>query len=360
MVTISLCMIVKDEEAVLERCLKSICDAVEEIIIVDTGSTDKTKEIAARFTDKVFDFKWINDFSAARNFAYSKAGMDYQMWLDADDVLPESEKQKLIELKNSLTTATDMVAMKYITSFDENDKPIFTSTRERLTLREKQYKWEEPVHECIAMSGNIVYSDITIHHKKPDYGQALGRNLDIYESIESSGAELSARGMYYYARELMDHANYAKAVYYFERFLHEKKGWYEDNIACCLSLSICYQRLNDNDKILPVLIKSFEYDSPRPETCCEIAYRYMSEENYVLALKWFDLAANLPDSHSAGFVMEGYRGFIPNIEACVCSSNLGDYKKAWEYNERAAKFNPKHPSIASNRKFIQGMLDSQQ
>jgi len=66
-------MIVKNEEAVLDRCLNSIQEAVDEIIIVDTGSTDQTKEIAHSFTDKVFDLKWVNDFSEARNYAFSKA-----------------------------------------------------------------------------------------------------------------------------------------------------------------------------------------------------------------------------------------------------------------------------------------------
>ena len=73
MVTISLCMIVKNEELVLARCLDTVCDLVDEIIIVDTGSTDSTKSIAARYTDKIYDFEWVNDFAAARNFSFSKA-----------------------------------------------------------------------------------------------------------------------------------------------------------------------------------------------------------------------------------------------------------------------------------------------
>ena len=69
MITISLCMIVKNEERVLKRCLDSVRDLVDEIIIVDTGSTDATKRIAAGYTDKIYDFTWNDDFSAARNFA---------------------------------------------------------------------------------------------------------------------------------------------------------------------------------------------------------------------------------------------------------------------------------------------------
>ena len=74
-VRFSLCMIVKNEEAVLKDCLDSLQALMDEIIIVDTGSVDRTKEIAARFTDKVYDFVWVDDFAAARNFAFSKATM---------------------------------------------------------------------------------------------------------------------------------------------------------------------------------------------------------------------------------------------------------------------------------------------
>ena len=99
MVTISLCMIVKNEEAVLGRCLESIQDVVDEIVIVDTGSTDKTKEIAARYTDKIYDFPWCDDFSAARNFAFSNGTGESLLWMDADDVFPTVEKRKFFNLK---------------------------------------------------------------------------------------------------------------------------------------------------------------------------------------------------------------------------------------------------------------------
>ena len=73
----SLCMIVKNEEALLAECLDSLKAAMDEINIVDTGSTDRTKEIAASYTDRVFDFPWTGSFSDARNFSFSKATGDY-------------------------------------------------------------------------------------------------------------------------------------------------------------------------------------------------------------------------------------------------------------------------------------------
>lgn len=131
MPTISLCMIVKNEEVHLARCLDSVAKLVDEIIIVDTGSTDRTTEIASAYTQNVYSYPWKDDFSDARNYSFSKASMDYCMWMDADDVLEETEWDKFLQLKQTLSMDTDMVMMKYNTSFDEAGKPSFSYFRER-------------------------------------------------------------------------------------------------------------------------------------------------------------------------------------------------------------------------------------
>src|SRR5699024_4807164 len=147
MISISLCMIVKNEEEVLEQCLDSISHLCDEIIIVDTGSSDKTKAIAEKFTNKIYDFQWIDDFSAARNFAFSKATKDYIFWLDADDILLNEDQLKLNALKKCLNTTIDSVSMNYILTFDEYDKPSFYFRRNRLIKRSKHFKWHGAVHE---------------------------------------------------------------------------------------------------------------------------------------------------------------------------------------------------------------------
>ena len=82
-VRISLTMIVKNEEANLPHCLESVAGLFDEIVVVDTGSKDRTREIAREFGARVFDFVWVDDFAAARNAALARATGDYAFWLDA-------------------------------------------------------------------------------------------------------------------------------------------------------------------------------------------------------------------------------------------------------------------------------------
>ena len=95
-------MIVRDEEENLSHCLESVRGLFDEIVVVDTGSVDRTKEIARAFGARVFDFVWIDDFAAARNEALAHATGDYAFWLDADDVVEPAENEKLNRLLQNL------------------------------------------------------------------------------------------------------------------------------------------------------------------------------------------------------------------------------------------------------------------
>ena len=126
MPAVSLCMIVKNEEMHITRCLDSVAELVDEIIVVDTGSTDRTVELVSGYTSKIYSYPWKDDFADARNYSLSRASMDYCMWMDADDILEETEKDKFLQLKQTLSLDVDIVMMKYHTSFDDAGKPSFS------------------------------------------------------------------------------------------------------------------------------------------------------------------------------------------------------------------------------------------
>ncbi len=121
---LTLSMIVKNEEKYLRDCLESVKDIADDIVIVDTGSTDYTKEIAKEFNAKVFHFDWINDFSAARNYALKKSEGDWILYLDADERL---DKDSLEELKNIIKTNLKIGYYCTVKSFDDNNGRITVS-----------------------------------------------------------------------------------------------------------------------------------------------------------------------------------------------------------------------------------------
>ncbi len=353
MVTISLCMIVKNEEDVLGRCLNCVIDIVDEIIIVDTGSIDNTKQIAQKYTDKIYDFQWIDDFSAARNFSYANATMDYIFWLDADDIILEEDREKLKKLKQSLSQKVDHVMMMYNTGFDANGKVTVSYFRERLSKRVNNSKWMEPVHECLIIGGNIINTDICITHKK-EHGTIPGRNISIYKKLLSRGTPLSPRGLFYYARELYQNNFIEDAINYFNQFLDTEKGWVEDNISTCFDLSKCYAIKGDKKSMLKTLLRSFEYDTPRAEICCNIGTYFFEDSNYNKAIFWYKLASDLDKPvNSWGFISHDYWGYIPNVQLCVCYDKLGNIEEAIKYNNKAAEYKPNSPAVLANKSYFE-------
>lgn len=192
--TISLCMIVKDEEAFLEQCLNSVKALVDEMIIIDTGSTDKTKAIAQQFTKKVLDFPWGDDFAAVRNEAIKHATKDWILIMDADEVIAQQDhekiKQTIQQANKNKVTAFSLAIRNYANKsftgarkqtwipLQENDsyseqaknfKGYHQDAQIRLFKNYQEYAYAYRVYEDLTLSlaskkANIKETNITIHH----------------------------------------------------------------------------------------------------------------------------------------------------------------------------------------------------
>lgn len=355
MPTISLCMIVKNEEIHIARCLDSVAELVDEIIIVDTGSTDSTVEIVSDYTSNIYLYIWKDDFSDARNYSFSKASMDYCMWMDADDILEEEEKEKFLLLKQSLSLDTDIVMMKYNTSFDESGRPSFSYFRERWIRNCPRYRWVGAVHEVIPPGGSMIYSDIAVCHRKMKAGDP-DRNLNIYRKMIGEGKHLEPRQQYYYGRELYDHGQYEEAVSVLEQFLLSPEGWIENKIEACSVCADCYGRLGQEQAALLTLLRSMSYDLPRAELCCEIGKFFLEHGNYPYAVYWYETALNRPKGAcSDGFVLPDCYDYVPFLQLCVCYDRMGDRQKAEEYNEKAGVCKPYSKAYLYNKQYFDGL-----
>ena len=348
MITLGVCMIVRDEEAVLARCLDCVKSFADEIVIVDTGSRDATKKIAARYSDLIFDFAWCDDFGKARNFSFSKSTADYIMWLDADDFIDTENQQKMLRLKQrlSLPDSPDCVMAKYVVSEAPSE---FYYYRERILRRVVGYVWQEPVHEVITPAGKIEYCDVEILHKKVHPTPAK-RNLNIYRKIIKSGKALSPRAQYYYARELYYNGYYKKAITTFDQFL-ASSGWVENKIDACVLKSDCYIRLNKLKLAQSALIQSFLFAAPRAKVACLLAEILMQQKSYTYAVEWLNLATTLPRV-DFGWIEPDFHNYRPYLDLSICYYFLNNRGKAKEYHDLAKSIHPSSPEILYNSQFF--------
>lgn len=285
---ISLCMIVKNEDKVLARCLDSIADLMDEIIIVDTGSTDKTKEIATRYTDKIYDFFWVDDFSAARNFAFSKATKDYIYTADADEVLDSENHQRFLELKGVLLPEIEIVQMKYgnqlsygtTYNFDEEYRP-------KLFKRLRSWTWIEPVHEKVRLDPVVYDSDIVITHKPHD--NHAKRDFAVFQKYIKKGERLSAHLHHMYAMELYiagDARDLAEAEPYFsESAVDSSRSIDEVKEAACIVCRSARIR-GDSHTLLKMSLKDLLTEGSS-EMCYELGEYFYEKGDYPEAAMWF-------------------------------------------------------------------------
>ena len=351
--TISVCMIVRDEEKVLKRMLDCVKKFADEVVIVDTGSSDKSIEIAYKYTDNVYNFNWNNDFSQARNYSFSKATCDFIMWLDADDIILEDDIMRIWDFKLSKKSEYDVLFLKYVTAYNDNYKPEFSFYRERIVRRSKNFMWHDPVHEVLITSGKKAFLDINIFHAKLEV-KSKSRNLEIYKSYIASGNRLSPRQQFYYARELYYNGYIDDAIKNFTGFLDSHLGWIENNIDSCLCLAKCYESKKDYEKALRSLFRSFCMAKPRAEILCEVGAIFIELKRYDDAIYWFKQAKNIkPNLKNGGFVNLDAYNFTPNLQLCVCYFYKGNKKRAQHYHKLAKKEKPNHSSVLFNNKFFE-------
>jgi glycosyltransferase involved in cell wall biosynthesis len=233
MSTVSLCIIVRNEEIMLERCLASIAAIADEIIIVDTGSTDKTIEIAQKFVEKVYNFKWIDDFAAARNYAQSLATCEYVCRWDADCTLRDGDISKLLAIKNNNFDNADLYNLNYIEQFelDANDQvlPLF---QESIFFFYKcsMFFWQSPIHNQLVLHNPKIKpkivsdnSILVLHHREESSKTwRKKQSLDILKTNLAKKDFNHIRMQYYYARELYFDGNYNEAIEQFQILLSHK------------------------------------------------------------------------------------------------------------------------------------------
>lgn len=286
--TFSLCMIVKNEERVLARCLDSLQGIFDQIVIVDTGSTDSTVEIAKKYTDEIYHFQWVQDFSAARNFAFSKCNCDYIYSADADEVLDEKNRLELINLKMNLLPEIEIVQFLYV-----NTEQYATTENQKKELRPKLYKrlrtftWIDPIHESVNLHPVVFDSDIEIVHMPESIHSK--RDFSVFENAWQKGEYLSDKLLSMYARELWiagEKEDYDKARdFFYENLFNERRG--QELHTICYIILARAARLEDNTAdFFKWTLKNIATEAAS-EICFEIGAYYENIGDLEEAILWY-------------------------------------------------------------------------
>ncbi|MFF2018096.1 glycosyltransferase [Paenibacillus sp. NPDC058177] len=251
--TISLCMIVKNEEKYIQRCLESIKDKVDQIIIVDTGSTDSTIEIVRRYTSDVYDYEWKNDFSDARNYSIQFANSDYILVLDADeyvdsdaDLQADIESEQDYYLLNIHNVLSYGGAFKHIAvRLFANHKGLYYQNRlhEHLNILDEK-------HDFTGGSASTVIHHTGYTTEIMEEKGKVKRNLPLMlKEVEENP---DAYNLYNMGKTYMSADEYEKAIKYFQRAypLSSNRVFLPELIT---KLSYCLSELDRNEDALTIL-----------------------------------------------------------------------------------------------------------
>lgn len=351
--TLSLCMIVKNEEKFLPQCLESVRDVVDEIIVVDTGSTDSTVEVARGFGAKVFPYEWSDDFSAARNFSLEQATGDWALILDADEKLEASDKPKLREaMRYAAQPGVNIggYALPFRNYLEGEDSgPVILHYATRLFRRLPGVKFSGRIHEeatpsIYGLGLQVAFANILIHHYGYNASIVSARHKMertyslLFKQLEEEPD--NPFHLYNLANTYQCDGKYAEALPYFEKAaaLMKPDAFYAASVyngwATCL---YCVKRYHE---AIEKCLISLRRQPDHPETHYTLGLNYNALGRHDEAIRHFEKAIAAGKTFSIGISdlsVSGYKAYFSIGQAYMAKK---DRARAIEYFRRAVEMQP--------------------
>lgn len=331
---LSLCMIVKNEEENLKNCLSKVSILVGEIIIVDTGSSDNTKKVAKEFGAKIYDFKWCNDFSKARNFSISKASNDWVSVLDADEFVLNFNKDIVYEFISNPENENKVGRIQRINIMEDSNGSKNYIERVNRLFNKKYFCYDGIIHEqLVALNGKEYKTenvDISVDHvgyTKDELNRThkLKRNIDmLQEALKNNTRDpymYYQLGKSYYMLQ-----DYSKASLYFEKALDFQLDFrleYVENLVETYGYSLVNSERYSDALILE---NCYEIYSNSADFNFIMGLIYMNNAKFTKAVECFLECTKFNQSK-----VEGVTSFIAYYNIGVIYEVLGFKEKAIEY-----------------------------
>lgn len=326
---ITLCLIVRDEEKQLAFCLQSFKDIYSHLVIVDTGSVDSTKAIAKAWGADVYDFTWCDDFSAARNFALQQVKTEWVMVVDADDMIQDETKKKLLEELEKLSKDARGVFMPYSYS-NMNNISGFTTYLPRIWKMEFGYQYTLPIHEYLdipkADIPHFVRLPLPVVHQKESgaYSKSVIRNLSILEKAVKKDPSQS-RLLFYLGRENKSAGNYKDALDWYMKFTGIPRVSKDELNRAYLGMGECYSKLGLMKKAKEAYLQSVQANSSFAEGYLLLGDMALQQKQYKQAARWYLEATKKQPPQTHVFVnMQLYNGYAKS-KLCEALSHIKEF-----------------------------------
>jgi glycosyltransferase involved in cell wall biosynthesis len=302
-------MIVRNEEKNIRKALTWGKNIVCEQIVVDTGSTDRTVEIAEAMGAKVYHFEWIDDFSAAKNYAIEQATGNWIAFLDADEYFSEEDTKKILPLlaqveEESRKLKIPLIVRSSLVNLDDEGKATSIATQARLFSNVKNLRYDGSIHETLMIGGNKAprafeaRNLLTVYHtgysqKVYEETHKLERNIDIlkkeveknpenYEALAYLGDSLLANKQTKEAEKaynfVVEHMNYG--------LFQERR----DFVFCNLLKIKYYSNVNDEREVLEVYQKSVEFTCLAPDAEYWVGRWMLDRGKLLQGIEYMELA----------------------------------------------------------------------
>ncbi len=335
---ISLCLIVRNDDNI-KHCIASIRQFVNEVVIVDTGSTKENQDEYRKLADVFEVFTKCNnkksglieDFSKARNKSFALATNDWVIWADSDDIIEGGEN-----LKNILSQYKSPVSIMfpYEYAYNENHKSILTQYRERLFYKKDNFFWCSPVHEnCIALNGepNVKRNELVFKHQRQylNKPQERGRNLRILKKYFNKVGEKDKRQLFYLAQEEYDNGLFADAKKHYCRYV-EINNWPDEAFMACLRL-IAISRINGDKK--EAMKWAFEAISIQPNWCegyFEVGKLFYEKNDWKNCVNFIQMGFSHPETETTLFINKTERAFDVHRYYNFALNNCGRVSEAYQ------------------------------
>jgi glycosyltransferase involved in cell wall biosynthesis len=345
--SVSLCMICKNEKNNMGGLLDDTCPVLEEVVVVDTGSTDGTLEILKEKQKqypnlRIEHFEWVNHFSKARNYSFSLASpkADWILWLDGDDRV---DREKLRRFKDEILDddSVDAWMLDYVYSTLPDGSPQTILGRERFLRSSKRPRWTGAIHETvdIGLMRQKYCQDLQIIHNHRSKVIEPKRNLKILEK-EFEKNPKDARTAYYYGKELFDHVD-PKSEEVLEHYLTLPGRYYDDECNARSRLARSYLHKKKHREALKCIDEVYHLDITRKRADYYFIYGAVEEDlgNYEIAAEWFKRCLMKPPEGTRVLTMEFYT-WHPRKRLAECCMKTGDWNSAFDYARQVLEILP--------------------